>query len=337
MNAMKSNIIKAFAILGKQLSEASTNEILIKASELSTKENTWFNKQSIDYALKAVSSWLKEDVLIEFTDKYEFNNNPKRVAVICAGNIPMVGFHDMMCVVLSGNIFYGKLSHSDKYLLPAIADILIQIEPLIKDRIIFEEDTLKDFDAVIATGSNNTSRYFDYYFKKYPNIIRHSRSSIAVLDNSSIDYSLLISDILTHKGLGCRNVTKIYIPNDFDFSPLIKASQEYSYLLDHNKYRNNYDYHKAIFIINNISFIDTGVLLLLEAKELFSAVSVLNYEFYDNIQTLTDKIELEKENIQCVVSNISSIEKAIPIGKAQEPSIDDFADNIDTMLFLESL
>ncbi len=334
---MKSNIIKAFAILGKQLSEASTNEILIKASELSTKENTWFNKQSIDYALKAVSSWLKEDVLIEFTDKYEFNNNPKRVAVICAGNIPMVGFHDMMCVVLSGNIFYGKLSHSDKYLLPAIADILIQIEPLIKDRIIFEEDTLKDFDAVIATGSNNTSRYFDYYFKKYPNIIRHSRSSIAVLDNSSIDYSLLISDILTHKGLGCRNVTKIYIPNDFDFSPLIKASQEYSYLLDHNKYRNNYDYHKAIFIINNISFIDTGVLLLLEAKELFSAVSVLNYEFYDNIQTLTDKIELEKENIQCVVSNISSIEKAIPIGKAQEPSIDDFADNIDTMLFLESL
>lgn len=334
---MKSIIIKAFAILGKQLSEASTNEILIKASELSTKENTWFDKQSIDYALKAVSSWLKEDVLIEFTDKYEFNNNPKRVAVICAGNIPMVGFHDMMCVVLSGNIFYGKLSHSDKYLLPAIADILIQIEPLIKDRIIFEEDTLKDFDAVIATGSNNTSRYFDYYFKKYPNIIRHSRSSIAVLDNSSIDYSLLISDILTHKGLGCRNVTKIYIPYDFDFSPLIKASQEYSYLLDHNKYRNNYDYHKAIFIMNNISFIDTCVLLLIEAKELFSAVSVLNYEFYDNIQTLTDKIELEKENIQRVVSNISSIEKAIPIGKAQEPSIDDFADNIDTMLFLESL
>lgn len=334
---MKSKIIKAFIGLKEQLSKGIENEILFKASELSIGENKWFDMQSIDYAIKAIAKWLEEDVLIEFTKMYKFNNNPKRVAVICAGNIPMVGFHDMICVLLSGNIFYGKLSHLDKYLLPAIADILIKIEPLMKERIFFEEDKLKNFDAVIATGSNNTSRYFDYYFEKYPKIIRHSRSCVAILDNSFSLYSELISDILTHKGLGCRNVSKIYVPNGFDFSALIKASQEYNYLLDHNKYRNNYDYHKAIFIMNNISFIDSGVLLLLESKEVFSSVSVLNYEFYDNIQKLMEEIELEKDNLQCVVSNIDSLPNSIPIGKAQEPSIYDFADNIDTMKFLEKL
>ena len=337
---MKSKIISAFSSLSNKLDEGIKNEKLLKASTLSCAENTWFDMESVDYALKSLSSWLNKETLIEFTNNYSFTQNPKTIAVICAGNIPAVGFHDMLCVLLSGNKFYCKLSSSDKYLLPAIADLLIEAEPLLKERIEFAEGKIENFDAVIATGSNNTTRYFDYYFGKYPNIIRHSRSSISVLDSSELSQSnakLLIDDVLTHKGQGCRNVSKIFIPKEFDFTPLIEASKEYAYLLDHNKYRNNYDYHKAIFIMNNIPFIDSGVLLFFESKELFSPVSVLNYEYYENLEDVISILETEKENLQCVVSNIPKIKNSIPLGKAQEPTIYDFADNVDTMKFLNTL
>lgn len=337
---MKSEIISAFSSLRNKLDEGIKNKKIFKSSELSCAENTWFDMESVDYALKSLSSWLKKETLIDFTSNYSFNQNPKTIAVICAGNIPAVGFHDMLCILLSGNKFYCKLSSSDKYLLPAIADLLMEAEPLLKERIEFAEDKIKNFDAVIATGSNNTSRYFDYYFGKYPNIIRHSRSSISVLDNSELNpgnAKLLIDDVLTHKGQGCRNVSKMFIPKGFDFTLLIEASKEYTHLLDHNKYRNNYDYHKAIFIMNNIPFIDSEVLLLFESKELFSPVSVLNYEYYENLDDVISIIETEKENIQCIVSNIPKIKNSIPFGKAQEPTIYDFADNIDTMKFLNGI
>ena len=338
---MKAKIISALSILNKSLTEGIKNERLLKATKQSCAENTWFDIENVDIALKALSLWLKEETLIEFTNNYSFSQTPKTIAVICAGNIPAVGFHDMLCVLLSGNKFKGKLSSSDKYLLPAIADLLIEAEPLLKERIEFVEERLENFDAVIATGSNNTSRYFNYYFGKYPNIIRHSRSSIAIIGNkeniTSQDYSLLISDVLTHKGQGCRNVSKIYIPKEFDFTPLIEATKKYTYLLDHNKYRNNYDYHNAIFIMNNISFIDSGVLLLFESQELFSPVSVLNYEYYENLENVIETLETEKENIQCIVSNTKKIKNSTPFGKAQTPTIYDFADNIDTMKFLNSL
>lgn len=338
---MKSKIISAFSTLNQSLKEGIKNEKLLTSAKQSCLENPWFDIESVDLALKSLSSWLNEETLIEFTNHYSFTQKPKTIAVICAGNIPAVGFHDMLCVLLSGNKFQGKLSSNDKYLLPAIGELLIQAEPLLKERIEFVEGKIKDFDAVIATGSNNTSRYFNYYFEKYPHIIRHSRSSIAIIDNKENitpkDYSLLISDILTHKGLGCRNISKIYIPNQFDFTALIEATKEYANLLDHNKYRNNYDYHKAIFIMNNISFIDSGTLLIFESKELFSPVSVLNYEYYENLENVIETIENEKENIQCIVSNTKKIRNTIPFGKAQEPKINDFADNIDTMKFLNNL
>lgn len=338
---MKSKIISAFSTLNKSLNEGIKNEKLSKAIKQTCEENPWFDIKSVEYALKSLSSWLDKETLIEFTNHYSFSQNPKTVAVICAGNIPAVGFHDMLCVLLSGNKFQGKLSSNDKYLLPAIGELLIEEEPLLKERIEFIEGKIKNFDAVIATGSNNTSRYFNYYFEKYPHIIRHSRTSIAIIDNKETinpqDYSLLISDILTHKGLGCRNVSKIYIPKQFDFTPLVEATKEHSYLLDHNKYRNNYDYHKAIFIMNNIPFIDSGTLIFFEFQELFSPVSVLHYEYYENIDNVTKNIEQEKENIQCIVSNNKTIQNSIPFGKAQEPTIYDFADNIDTMAFLNTL
>lgn len=342
-NRMRNKIITALCSISNKLSNALEDTKLSLAIRKSYENNTWFDEKSIDLALKSIGNWLRKENLEEFTKNYSFNKTPKKVAVICAGNIPAVGFHDMLCVLLSGNKLLCKLSSQDKDLLPAIAELLIEEEADLKDYIEFAEDRIKDFDAVIATGSNNTRRYFDYYFGSYPNIIRHSRSSIGVIadekqaNSTPINYSLLMDDILTHKGLGCRNISKLYVPVGFDFKPLIEASKEYEYLLDHNKYRNNYDYYKTIYIMNNVKFIDSGVLSILESISLFSNVSILHFEYYQDIEDVIKAIEIEKENIQCVVSNTRLITNSVEIGQAQNPKLNEFADNVDTMKFLNSI
>ena len=342
-NSMKNKIISALSFINNKLSQDEKDEKLQLAIQKSYEDNPWFDTQSIVLALKSIGNWLTKENLEEFTKNYQFAKSPKTVAVICAGNIPAVGFHDMLCVLLSGHKLLCKLSSQDKHLLVFIADLLIEQEPSLKDRIKFTEDRIKDFDAVIATGSNNTTRYFDYYFGSYPNIIRHSRSSVGVIveDNNPhtipTNYPLLIDDILMHKGLGCRNISKIFVPEGFNFNPLIEASKKYSSFLDHNKYRNNYDYYKTIYIMNNIKFIDTGTLSILENKSLFSNVSVLHFEYYKEINDVIKEIENENENIQCVVSNSKLIPNSIEMGEAQNPKINEFADNVDTMKFLNSL
>lgn len=340
---MKNKIISALSSISSKLSNGLEDEKLSVAIRKSYEDNPWFDANSIDLALKSIGNWLRKENLDAFTKNYCFAKDPKRVAVICAGNIPAVGFHDMLCVLLSGNKLLCKLSSQDKYLLPAIAELLIEKEPALRDYIEFAEDRIKDFDAVIATGSNNTRRYFDYYFGSYPNIIRHSRTSVGVIadetqpETSPINYSLLMDDILTYKGLGCRNVSKLYVPEGFDFRPLIEASRHYESYLDHNKYRNNYDYYKTIYIMNNVKFVDSGVLSILENKSLFNNVSILHYEYYNDIEKVIKDIEIEKDNIQCVVSNSSLIPNAIEIGQAQNPKLNEFADNVDTMKFLNSI
>ncbi|MDD2191761.1 MAG: acyl-CoA reductase [Bacteroidales bacterium] len=340
---MKNKIISALSSISSKLSNGLEDTKLSVAIRKSYEDNPWFDANSIDLALKSIGKWLRKENLEAFTKNYSFANSPKRVAVICAGNIPAVGFHDMLCVLLSGHKLLCKLSSQDKYLLPAIAELLIEEEPTLIDYIEFAEDRIKNFDAVIATGSNNTRRYFDYYFGSYPNIIRHSRTSIGVIVDENkhntvpVNYSLLMDDILTYKGLGCRNVSKIYVPENFDFTPLIEASKEYESFLDHNKYRNNYDYYKTIYIMNNVKFIDSGVLSILENKSLFNNVSILHFEYYKDIEDVIRAIEIEKDNIQCVVSNSRLISNSIEIGQAQNPKLNEFADNIDTMKFLNSI
>lgn len=331
---MIEKIIISLTNLRKVLINPMENNQLSIAIEKAILENPWFDRESILYSLESIALWLDEATLREFVSNYTHKQNPKRVAVICAGNIPMVGFHDMLCTLLSGNIFIGKLSSNDSSLLEAIGSILCDYEKELKERIFFTKSKLEYFDAVIATGSNNTFMYFEYYFGKYSNIIRRSRTSIGVLDKKDTDFSGLVLDILTHKGLGCRNISKIFIPMDFDFLPLIKAFESHLSLLEHNKYRNNYEYHKAIYIMNNISFIDTQTNLLVESSELFSPVSVVYYTYYNDISEVIDYINTNTQNIQCVVSNIDRIEGRIEFGKAQSPSINDFADNVDTMDFL---
>jgi hypothetical protein len=258
--------------------------------------------------------------------------HPKKVGIVMAGNVPLVGFHDFLCVFLSGHSAFIKPSSKDETLIKHLAQKLIEWDESLNSLIQFS-DMLKGCDAYIATGSNNTSRYFEYYFKKYPHIIRKNRTSIAILSGNETKDELekLADDIFQYFGLGCRNVTKLYIPAGYDFIPLLEAFKKYNYLIDHNKYKNNYDYNLAILLLNNRYYMTNGSILLVEDNSLFSPISQLNYEFYSDLEKLQKKLH-DNEAIQCMVSDENT-----GFGKAQQPFILDFADGIDTMAFLNEL
>ena len=346
--------IKAFVCLGKFLKQFSKhgikqndtlNDIFYSDFEqLITSvniHNPWFTEENVRNAIEALADSINQEQLVEWLSIYikdiKDNKKPLRVAVIMAGNIPMVGFYDMLCVLISGNKFVGKLSSDDKYLLPFIAKILITIEPEFLDHIEFTEGQLKNMNAVIATGSDNTARYFDYYFGKYPNIIRKNRNSIAVLTGaeSVSDLRLLGNDIFQYFGLGCRNVSKIFVPKGYVFDTFYESIFEYQNIVNNNKYGNNYDYNRTVYLMsNNSSLLDNNFLLLKEDTAYSSPIGVLFYEFYDDLKVLNERFESEKEKIQCIVSGSSDVKNAILFGKTQCPGLADYADGIDTMKFL---
>lgn len=305
--------------------------------------NGWFTKDSVLFALSAIGKMLLKESLTSWIKKYNAEKidlqSELKVGVIMAGNIPLVGFHDFLSTLISGNNFVGKLSSDDKNLLPFIANKLCEIEPEFKNRIRFVEGKMDGFDAVIATGSNNTARYFEFYFGKYPHIIRKSRTSVAILQgNETIeDLSNLGNDIFRYFGLGCRNVNKIYVPEGYDFRNFFEAIEDRNEIINHSKYRNNYEYYKAIFLVNRDPFLDNGFLILKESEALASAVSIVNYEFYNNLENVKLKIESLQQDIQCVVAKSAFINNAIPLGKTQEPNLWDYADGIDTIDFLLKL
>ncbi len=344
--------INAFVELGKvmgQAAESYSNQETDFANlypELSYslqsayQHNKWFTPSNIAFALHAWKEALTEKAITKWTDAYKpgiQNTKPKRVAVIMAGNIPLVGFHDFLCTLISGHIFIGKLSSDDKILLPAIADVLCKIEPLFKEKVQFTEGTLKNFDAIIATGSNNTARYFEYYFSKYPHIIRKNRNGVAVLNGNENSDTLkrLGTDICTYFGLGCRNISKIFIPDGYAPEKLFAAIEPYKEtLFVHNKYMNNHSYHSSIYLLNNTPHLDNDVFLLTESDQYSSPIPVLYYEFYNNIKMLKKKLKQDYELIQCIASEILTWENVVPIGNTQSPGLNDYADGIDTLMFL---
>ncbi len=330
--------IKSFAKLGKVLlSPPDSFNILIKDA---CYYNGWFTEDNVRLAVRAIAENLSEDKLNTWMSSYNHQIKKtqieKRVGVIMAGNLPLVGFHDFLCVLMSGNKFYGKLSSQDNKLLPAIASELIKINPEFSAYIQSTEERMSGFDAIIATGSNNTSRYFEYYFGKYPHIIRKNRNSVAVLNGheSPADLKNLSKDIFLYFGLGCRNVSKIFIPDKYDFNLLFNAFEQFTEIKNHSKYFNNYEYQKAIYLVNNITHLDNGFVLLKESTEIPTPVGVLHYAYYSDIQTVIQQIHQEKDKIQCVVGNRKLFETAIPFGQAQYPELNDYADGIDTMDFL---
>ena len=301
----------------------------------SCNKNPWFTPRNIRFAMSAHAQEFKEDKLRHWLANYSFEfESKKRVAIIMAGNIPLVGLHDLVSVYLSGHIAIVKLSRKDRILMSVVVNLLKEIEPAYGDNIKLVDTIDTPFDAVIATGSNNSFKQFQHYFKQYPKILRNSRTSLAILDgNESLEQrKALAYDIFMHFGLGCRNVTKVYIPKGYNLDKLFEAFCEFKEVIHHNKYANNYDYHKAIFSLGGHSFLDNGFLLLKEDKSLHSPVSVLHYEYYENRTDLIALLEEKKSQIQCFVSSTNT-----PFGQTQFPKLTDYADGLDTLAFLEKM
>lgn len=331
--------VGAFAELGhffEQSIESQDNPIFYKAYT----HNPWFTPENIVHSVKAWAHTLTLPKLQEWLSDYIITyKEPKSVAVIMAGNIPLVGFHDLLCVLVSGNKAVVKLSDDDTVLMKWVIDELIRIEPQFGDCITISESRLpKVFDAVIATGSNNSNRYFEYYFREKHALLRGNRNSIAILSGNETpeDFARLGTDLFTYFGLGCRNVSKLYVPKGYDPTPFFEGIESFAGLINHHKYANNYTYHKAIFLMNQTKHLDNNFLLLKEDERIASPLGVLFYEAYENIEDLKQLLESKRSEIQCVVSK-TAFPNALPLGKAQQPDLWDYADGVDTMKFLLEL
>jgi hypothetical protein len=307
---------------------------------LASSLNPWFTDKSIQLALQSWCNALTKANIYKWVENYKsdfaIQKQSKTIGVVMAGNIPMVGFHDFLSVLISGHQFLGKLSSDDKILIPAFAEILVKIEPAFKDQIKFTQGQLKDFNAIIATGSNNTARYFEYYFGKYPNIIRKNRNGVGVITGNerANELALLGNDIFSYFGLGCRNVSKLYVPNNYDFNSLFSAFENYSDVAVNHKYVNNYDYNKSIYLVNKEDHFDNGFVLLKNDDAMVSPISVIFYEYYNDLKELNVKLNNSENQIQCIVSNSNEIDNRIDFGKTQQPELWDYADGIDTLNFL---
>lgn len=298
--------------------------------------NGWFTEGNMLFALTTWSEQLTHDRLKKWLSNYDLSKNKhKKVAIIMAGNIPLVGFHDFLATLITGNTVLVKLSSNDAHLLPFIARYLKQVEPSLEDKIAFTDGKLENFDAVIATGSDNTSRYFEHYFGKYPNIIRRNRNSVAVLTGNETKDQLaaLGEDIFRYYGLGCRSVSKLFVPEGYDFDLFFKSIYEYNDIMDSSKYANNYDYNKAVYLMSEFKLLENGFLILKEDESYTSPIASLFYEEYGSLEGIKKRLEKDSEKLQCVVAN-NIVENETPFGATQRPNLGDYADGIDTVEFL---
>ena len=325
--------VETFVQLGKRINNITQDEIA-EFSLRAKNENGWFTSDSVKHAFDGLAYILTQDKLNKWVNGYNLEPEvPKIVGIIMAGNIPMVGFHDLLSVLISGHFAAIKTSSQDSFLIKLLVSWIIEIEPAFKKNISIRE-RLTEIDAVIATGSDNTTRYFEYYFKQIPNLIRKNRTSVAILDGNetSDDLWALSRDIFWYYGLGCRNVSKVFIPHDYDPKHLLNHFNKFEYVSNNHKYQNNYEYYKSIYLINKTPHLDTGFLLWVETTELVSPLAVLYAEVYKGQQDLTIKLDQNEEKIQCIVGK-----SHVPFGKAQLPELNDYADNVDTLSFLSMI
>jgi len=344
-----------FVELGKFLSQFSEEQSVQKSDvlyndiffedfkkliHLSQSHNGWYTPEQVYFALQSWAAALTEENLDKWLSQYkaDFAQNDskeKTVALILAGNIPLVGFHDFLSVLITGNKALIKTSSNDQHLLPFLAKYLIAVDESLKDKITFVEGKLENFDAVIATGSNNTSRYFEYYFKDKPSIIRKNRNSAAILTGKETHEELeqLGEDIFRYFGLGCRNVSKLFVPKGYSFDAFFQAIFKYQDVIHYEKYANNYDYNKAVFLMSNFKLLDNGFLTLKEDSSYASPISSVFYEYYENLEELQKRLENDSEHIQCIVSEKLTTD-SIAFGETQKPQLWDYPDNVDTITFL---
>lgn len=337
--------IDLLAELGQYLRQ-TPDEALEAAIRQSNVENQWFTPENVHAAITAIATrWLEKDTLNRWAAGYpiaQHTHPEKTIGLVMAGNIPLVGFHDWLCVFVSGQRAQIKLSEKDKRLLPFLVRQMGDwaFESWEYTEFVGETEQLRDFDAVIATGSNNTARYFEQYFAKYPHLIRRNRNGVAVIDGSEsmADLFALGRDIFTYFGLGCRNVSKIYVPHGYNFDILLEALHEYRDIIHHNKYKNNFDYNLTLYILNNMPYRNNGCILLREDPSFSSRIAAVHYEYYEDRDEVAGLLNEHRDEIQCVMakSALPGIE-ALPFGKSQEPGLSDYADGVDVMRFLTSL
>lgn len=346
--------INAFVKLGDFLRQFS-NEVIQKSDnvehndfffegvkhqlKLAKEHNGWFTEENIKFALKSWSDALNFSNLNTWLEPYAINNiSPKEVAIIMAGNIPLVGFHDFLSVLISGHSVLVKQSSNDKHLLPYLTKYLEHVEPQFKGVIKFTEEKLKNFDAVIATGSNNTARYFEYYFKNKPSIIRNNRNSVAVLTGkeTSAELKNLSEDVFRYYGLGCRNVSKLFVPKGYKFDAFFEAIYHWHPIVEKAKYANNYDYNKAVYLMSEFDMLENGFFMIKEDESYASPIATLFFEYYNDLSELKETLEAKKEQIQCIVSN-GFIKNEIAFGATQKPQLWDYADDVDSIKFLSSI
>ncbi|MDO1514650.1 acyl-CoA reductase [Maribacter confluentis] len=304
--------------------------------EMAHHYNGWFTKDNCIHAFSTWGNTLTQLNLENWLSTYDLERNQKKtVALIMAGNIPLVGFHDLLSVLVTGNKALVKLSSSDQKLIPLLIRYLSSIEPYFKDKVVFTKERLTNFDAVIATGSNNTARYFEYYFSKKPNIIRKNRNSVAVLrgKESHKELTALGEDIFRYFGLGCRSVSKIFLPKKYEIDQFYKAMFNYNEIINHNKYANNYDYNKAVYLMSEFKILDNGFLILKEDESYASPIASLFYEYYEDAAELQKRLSADSEKIQCIVSS-NFLDAEVAFGTTQTPSLTDYADGLDTVEFL---
>ncbi len=306
-----------------------------KLIHLSQSHNGWYTPEQVYFSIQSWAKALTPANLNQWTASYDFTTNQtKTIALILAGNIPLVGFHDFISVLISGHNVLVKTSSDDQYLLPFLTKYIIAIAPELEQKITFVSGKLENFDAVIATGSNNTARYFEYYFKDKPSIIRKNRNSVAILNGEETKEQLIAlgEDIFRYFGLGCRNVSKLFVPKEYSFDRFFEAVFEYQNVIHYEKYANNYDYNKAVFLMSNYQLLDNGFLTLKEDSSYASPISSVFYEYYDNLNEIENRLQKDTDKIQCVVSN-NLTQNSIPFGQTQHPQLWDYADNIDTISF----
>lgn len=334
--------LDALAALGHHLLTAN-DEYLKAIMHRTHYNNSWFTIENQEQAIEAIArQFLDRSKLEAWLKPYFFSEEtiqPQTVGLVMAGNLPLVGFHDWLCVFAAGHKAAIKLSDKDQYLLPYLFKLLTRFDPAFENYVQIVE-RLKNFDAVIATGSNNSARYFDAYFGKYPNIIRRNRNAVAVLTGKESPQELLElgKDVFQFFGMGCRSVAKLYVPRGYVFEPLLEALHEYRAVILHDKYQHNFEYNMAIFMLNRVPYMANGCVILLENDNIQSQIACLNYAYYDDLNTVKDELTTRSNEIQCVVGNASLPGfDTIPFGQAQQPTLSDYADGVDTMQFLLGL
>jgi hypothetical protein len=338
--------IKAFVKLGELMialgegrewegySVGATEEEYLSIQRVITKQfvyNGWFVKENVQKALCTLGGLLMENQLSAWLSEWDAPKDSKKIGVIMAGNIPLVGFHDFLCVLLSGHHVVCKLSSDDCTLLPALAGQLVQYAPTLKERISFSTGKLGKIDAIIATGSDNSAAYFEQYFGKYPHIFRKNRTSVAVLSGNETpeELALLGADIFTYFGLGCRNVSHLLLPKGYDLNRFFEAIMMYHPVVNHHKYANNYDYNKAVYLMNLMDLLDNNFVLLRQTEELFSPLAMVHYSYYEDFDDVSVFLERHKNSLQAVVGH-----GYIPFGAAQNPKLDDYADGINVLRWI---